>query len=147
MAPWSGIGHGHGGGALRDGAFIAVGLGQGGGSLDARRAARGNRLGHRRSGRRGSRTGTDLRAAAAMTTSPSRHRQLALSAPGDPRGSRPPARPRRAWPSSRRPHGGSSSLVRGSAGRGSVHVEPLSFLYLNSRGDVRGLPTLPDTMK
>jgi hypothetical protein len=47
-----GNGHGDGGGALRDGAFVAIGLGKGGSSLDARRAAGRNRLGHRGSGRR-----------------------------------------------------------------------------------------------
>jgi hypothetical protein len=37
--------------------------------------------------------------------------------------------------------------VKGSAVRASVHVQPLSSLYLNLRGELRGLPTLPDTVK
>ena len=57
-----GSGHGDGSSALGDGAFFAVGLGKGGGGLDARRATRGNRLGHRGSGHRGPWAGANLRA-------------------------------------------------------------------------------------
>ena len=57
-----GSGHGDGSSALGDGAFFAVGLGKGGGGLDARRATRGNRLGYRGSGHRGPWAGANLRA-------------------------------------------------------------------------------------
>jgi hypothetical protein len=57
-----GSGHGDGSSALGDGAFFAVGLGKGGGGLDARRATRGNRLGYRGSGHGGPWAGANLRA-------------------------------------------------------------------------------------
>jgi hypothetical protein len=57
--------HGAGGSALGDGAFVTVGLGKGGGGLDARGATLRNRLGHRGSGHGGSRTGAHLGASRA----------------------------------------------------------------------------------
>jgi len=54
--------YGDGSGALCDGAFVAVGLGQGGSSLHARCAPGSNCLGGRGSGHRGPGSGADLRA-------------------------------------------------------------------------------------
>jgi len=60
--PLIGGGRGDGSCALCDGAFVAIGLRQGGGGLDARCAAGSNRLSCRGSSHRGARTGTHLRA-------------------------------------------------------------------------------------
>jgi hypothetical protein len=60
--PLTGGGCGDSSCALGDGALIAIGLGQGGSSLDARCAAGSNRLRRRGSSHRGARTGTHLRA-------------------------------------------------------------------------------------
>jgi hypothetical protein len=57
-----GGGRGDGSCALCDGAFVAIGLGQGGGGLDARCAAGSDRLSRRGSSRRGARTSTHLSA-------------------------------------------------------------------------------------
>jgi len=57
--------YGGGGGALGNGASVAVGLGKGGSGPDACRAALSNGLGHGGAGRGGSRTGAHLGASRA----------------------------------------------------------------------------------